>query len=159
MPSSLINRHSFLSSIMNLVKSNVSNQQMEHYPGEHIGHISVYHHGHMIVLSGFGGYKVRSRFVHGNIIIVLFHTFLYFSLIKKIKPKFKMASFDAWDEQVYKPVLFFAPINPVWFVLLLLLLLLLYNVRHDTKMWRKRWWYLMFSSTFMYVCMCVQYLG
>lgn len=42
---------------MNLVKSNVSNQQMEHYPGEHIGHISVYHHGHMIVLSGFGGYK------------------------------------------------------------------------------------------------------
>ena len=58
----LVNRNhgSLFSAAMDLVKS--TGREFENDPGVHIGHISVYYDGHMIVLSGFRGYKVKMFF-------------------------------------------------------------------------------------------------
>lgn len=40
------------------VEGRAPNLQFESFPGVHMGHVSVYYNGSMIVLSGFKGYKV-----------------------------------------------------------------------------------------------------
>lgn len=44
--------------------------QFESFPGVHMGHVSVYYNGSMIVLSGFKGYKVIIKFT--SFIVILY---------------------------------------------------------------------------------------
>ena len=66
---------------MDIVKSSGDQSQSQHefspqFPGVHIGHIAVYYRGYMIVLSGYGGYKVRDNFLV-LICICLLYSHLY----------------------------------------------------------------------------------